>query len=66
MCIFIKFVFQDLQVQLVEPSGLPLVEKLTLELQVLREKVEHHNATCINHKVSQERQHKYLSFYKTD
>ncbi|KAG1963703.1 myomegalin [Pimephales promelas] len=43
-------IIKDLQVQLVEPSGLPLVEKLTLELQVLREKVEHHNATCIKHK----------------
>ncbi|XP_056125478.1 myomegalin isoform X11 [Rhinichthys klamathensis goyatoka] len=41
---------EDLQVQLVEPSGLPLVEQLTQELQVLREKVEHHDATCVNHK----------------
>lgn len=44
--------------QLVEPSGLPLVERLTQELQVLREKVEHQDATCNNHKVSKERQHK--------
>lgn len=58
MCIFIKFIFQDLQMQLVEPSGLPLVERLTQELQLLREKVEHQDATCINHKVSKERQHK--------
>ncbi|XDV41577.1 hypothetical protein PO909_010425 [Leuciscus waleckii] len=43
-------IIKDLQMQLVEPSGLPLVEQLTQELQVLREKVEHHNATCINHK----------------
>lgn len=58
MCIFIKFIFQDLQMQLVEPSGLPLVERLTQELQVLREKVELQDATCINHKVSEEHQHK--------
>ncbi|XP_056125475.1 myomegalin isoform X8 [Rhinichthys klamathensis goyatoka] len=43
-------IIKDLQVQLVEPSGLPLVEQLTQELQVLREKVEHHDATCVNHK----------------
>ncbi len=38
--------------QLVDPSDLPLVERLTQELQMLREKVEHQNATYINHKVS--------------
>ncbi|KAK7133682.1 hypothetical protein R3I94_015521 [Phoxinus phoxinus] len=43
-------IIKDLQMQLVEPSGLPLVEQLTQELQVLREKLEHHDATCINHK----------------
>lgn len=37
--------------QLVEPSGLPLVEHLTQELQVLREKVEHQDTTCIKQKV---------------
>ncbi|XP_067240216.1 myomegalin isoform X5 [Chanodichthys erythropterus] len=43
-------IIKDLQMQLVEPSGLPLVERLTQELQLLREKVEHQDATCINHK----------------
>ncbi|XP_051730138.1 myomegalin isoform X3 [Ctenopharyngodon idella] len=43
-------IIKDLQMQLVEPSGLPLVERLTQELQVLREKVEHQDATCNNHK----------------
>ncbi|XP_067273868.1 myomegalin isoform X2 [Pseudorasbora parva] len=43
-------IIKDLQMQLVEPSGLPLVERLTQELQVLREKMEHQDATCINHK----------------
>ncbi len=43
---------QDLQMQLVDPSDLSLVERLTQELQMLREKVEHQNATYINHKVS--------------
>uniref|UniRef100_A0A671PKJ9 Si:ch211-242b18.1 n=1 Tax=Sinocyclocheilus anshuiensis TaxID=1608454 RepID=A0A671PKJ9_9TELE len=45
-------IIKDLQMQLVDPSDLPLVEQLTQELQMLREKVEHQDATCINHKVS--------------
>uniref|UniRef100_A0A671PSQ2 CDK5 regulatory subunit-associated protein 2/Myomegalin coiled coil domain-containing protein n=1 Tax=Sinocyclocheilus anshuiensis TaxID=1608454 RepID=A0A671PSQ2_9TELE len=44
-------IIKDLQMQLVDPSDLPLVERLTQELQMLREKVEHQDATCINHKV---------------
>ncbi|XP_016354836.1 myomegalin-like isoform X6 [Sinocyclocheilus anshuiensis] len=43
-------IIKDLQMQLVDPSDLPLVERLTQELQMLREKVEHQDATCINHK----------------
>ncbi|XP_016391520.1 myomegalin-like isoform X1 [Sinocyclocheilus rhinocerous] len=43
-------IIKDLQMQLVDPSDLPLVEQLTQELQMLREKVEHQDATCINHK----------------
>ncbi|KAK2884063.1 hypothetical protein Q8A67_017700 [Cirrhinus molitorella] len=38
-------IIKDLQMQLVDPSDLPLVERLTQELQMLREKEEH-----INHK----------------
>uniref|UniRef100_A0A8C1HZW0 Si:ch211-242b18.1 n=1 Tax=Cyprinus carpio carpio TaxID=630221 RepID=A0A8C1HZW0_CYPCA len=45
-------IIKDLQMQLVDPSDLPLVERLTQELQMLREKVEHQDATCINHKVN--------------
>ncbi|XP_043074784.1 myomegalin isoform X10 [Puntigrus tetrazona] len=41
-------IIKDLQMQLVDPSDLPLVERLTQELQMLREKVEHQS--CINHK----------------
>uniref|UniRef100_A0A672Q4L9 Si:ch211-242b18.1 n=1 Tax=Sinocyclocheilus grahami TaxID=75366 RepID=A0A672Q4L9_SINGR len=44
-------IIKDLQMQLVDPSDLPLVDQLTQELQMLREKVEHQDATCINHKV---------------
>ncbi|XP_051581206.1 myomegalin-like isoform X2 [Myxocyprinus asiaticus] len=43
-------IIKDLQMQLVEPSGLPLVERLTQELQELRERVGHQDRTCINHK----------------
>ncbi|KAF4099664.1 hypothetical protein G5714_019790 [Onychostoma macrolepis] len=43
-------IIKDLQMQLVDPSDLPLVERLTQELQMLREMVEHQDATCINHK----------------
>uniref|UniRef100_A0A672Q350 Si:ch211-242b18.1 n=1 Tax=Sinocyclocheilus grahami TaxID=75366 RepID=A0A672Q350_SINGR len=43
-------IIKDLQMQLVDPSDLPLVDQLTQELQMLREKVEHQDATCINHK----------------
>ncbi|XP_016399196.1 myomegalin isoform X9 [Sinocyclocheilus rhinocerous] len=43
-------IIKDLQMQLVDPSDLPLVERLTQELQMLREKVEHQDTTCINHK----------------
>uniref|UniRef100_A0A8C1SWY1 Si:ch211-242b18.1 n=1 Tax=Cyprinus carpio TaxID=7962 RepID=A0A8C1SWY1_CYPCA len=45
-------IIKDLQMQSVDPSDLPLVERLTQELQMLREKVEHQDATCINHKVN--------------
>uniref|UniRef100_UPI00403ADB7D myomegalin isoform 14 n=1 Tax=Danio rerio TaxID=7955 RepID=UPI00403ADB7D len=43
-------IIKDLQMQLVEPSDLPLVERLTQELQLLREKVESQEASCNNHK----------------
>ncbi|XP_056337192.1 myomegalin isoform X5 [Danio aesculapii] len=43
-------IIKDLQMQLVEPSDLPLVERLTQELQLLREKVENQEASCNNHK----------------
>ncbi|XP_050993937.1 myomegalin isoform X1 [Labeo rohita] len=43
-------IIKDLQMQLVDPSDLPLVDRLTQELEMLREKVEHQDATCINHK----------------
>ncbi|XP_052441886.1 myomegalin isoform X5 [Carassius gibelio] len=43
-------IIKDLQMQLVDPSDLPLVERLTQELQMLREKVEHQDPPCINHK----------------
>uniref|UniRef100_A0A8C1G9L5 Si:ch211-242b18.1 n=1 Tax=Cyprinus carpio TaxID=7962 RepID=A0A8C1G9L5_CYPCA len=43
-------IIKDLQIQLVDPSDLPLVEQLTQELQMLREKVQHQDSTCINHK----------------
>uniref|UniRef100_A0A8C2I5B2 Si:ch211-242b18.1 n=1 Tax=Cyprinus carpio TaxID=7962 RepID=A0A8C2I5B2_CYPCA len=43
-------IIKDLQMQLVDPSDLSLVEQLTQELQMLREKVQHQDATCINHK----------------
>ncbi|XP_073673283.1 myomegalin isoform X2 [Garra rufa] len=43
-------IIKDLQMQLVDPSDLPLVERLTQELQILREKVEHQDPTFINHK----------------
>lgn len=38
--------------QLVEPSGLPLVERLYQELQELRERIRHQEPICVNHKVS--------------
>ncbi|XP_051510966.1 myomegalin-like isoform X2 [Myxocyprinus asiaticus] len=43
-------IIKDLQMQLVEPSGLPLVERLTQELHDLRERLGHQDPTCINHK----------------
>ncbi|TRZ02427.1 hypothetical protein DNTS_034473 [Danionella cerebrum] len=43
-------IIKDLQMQLVEPSGLPLVERLTQELQVLKEKLGNQKPSCVNHK----------------
>lgn len=49
--------------QLVEPSGLPLVDRLCQELQELRERIGHQEPICVNHKVSQDesikRSHKW-------
>ncbi|KAI4878268.1 hypothetical protein NFI96_011785, partial [Prochilodus magdalenae] len=47
-------IIKDLQMQLVEPSGLPLVEKLTQELQDLRERGLIQEHSCPNHKGSVE------------
>lgn len=41
---------KDLQMQFVEPSDLPLVERLSQELQELKERVGQQEPNCINHK----------------
>ncbi|XP_057208420.1 myomegalin isoform X4 [Triplophysa rosa] len=43
-------IIKDLQMQLVEPSGLPLVDRLCQELQELRERIGHQKPICVNHK----------------
>ncbi|XP_056619879.1 myomegalin isoform X3 [Triplophysa dalaica] len=43
-------IIKDLQMQLVEPSGLPLVDRLCQELQELRERIGHQEPICVNHK----------------
>uniref|UniRef100_A0A3B1KEK7 Si:ch211-242b18.1 n=1 Tax=Astyanax mexicanus TaxID=7994 RepID=A0A3B1KEK7_ASTMX len=48
-------IIKDLQMQLVEPSALPLVEKLTQELQELRERDSLQDRSCPKCKVSLER-----------
>ncbi|XP_066532562.1 myomegalin isoform X2 [Hoplias malabaricus] len=45
---------KDLQMQMVEPSGLPLVQKLTQELQELRERGLLQDQSCPNQKGSME------------
>ncbi|XP_076873634.1 myomegalin isoform X3 [Brachyhypopomus gauderio] len=47
-------IIKDLQMQLVEPLGLPLVERLTQELQELRERTSHQDPSCPMHKDSLE------------
>ncbi|XP_036437312.1 myomegalin isoform X3 [Colossoma macropomum] len=54
MCIKDEII-KDLQMQLVESSDLPLVEKLTQELQELRERDLLQEPSCPNHKGSTER-----------
>ncbi|XP_022542210.2 myomegalin isoform X2 [Astyanax mexicanus] len=48
-------IIKDLQMKLVEPSALPLVEKLTQELQELRERDSLQDRSCPKCKVSLER-----------
>nr|XP_055043039.1 myomegalin isoform X1 [Misgurnus anguillicaudatus] len=43
-------IIKDLQMQFVEPSDLPLVERLSQELQELKERVGQQEPNCINHK----------------